>query len=202
MSSNWKPNRPAWLWRQRDSDDRIRGLGDAWTLHGESFEGEALLQEVCAESCDDMFFDVALACILALRVVADCIYRHSRAEDLSAELESLREYLAALDLTAVEFRSLAAITAALHPLQPARLADELLAMCRILIGHDLRAGARAFAELAHETAMAFEVPEARHAAALALGRLALLDECPRSARLWQGRAAVHQRRVVRRRSAY
>ncbi|HUP89547.1 MAG TPA: hypothetical protein VM100_09360 [Longimicrobiales bacterium] len=202
MSSNWKPNRPVWLWRERASDDRIRGLGDAWPLHSDAFEGEALLREVCDQSCDDMFFDVALACILVLRVVADCVRRHSRGEDLADELESLRDYNAELELTAVEFRAMSAITASLHPLQPAKLADELLVMCRILLGHDLRAGARAFAELAYETAMQFEVSDARHAAALALGRLALLEECPRSARLWQGRAGVHQRRVVRRRSTY
>lgn len=197
MSTKWTPNRPVWRWREPGAES-LRGLSDEWALNGERYEGSWICEEICIQD-EDANIDAPFACMLVIRVAANCVRRDLRGEDLCDDIAAVQEYVNALYLTPHERSCLALALQALHPLAPRRLGEQLLAAGTLFLTRDLRASARVCAELAYDTGRRFQLDDVAAAAALAISRLALLEESPRSSRLWRGRAAIFQRRERRER---
>ena len=78
----------------------------------------------------------------------------------------------------------------------ARLAEELLRECAAAGRAGLDGSARSLADLAYDAALAFELDAVAQGAALALARLATLQECPGAARKWQALGHTHGRQCA------
>jgi hypothetical protein len=86
---------------------------------------------------------------------------------------------------------------ALRTFDAQNVVEELLNVCAAAGAAGHEGSARGFAELAYQTATAGGLDEGANGAALALARLATLQEAPWSARKWNGFARVHKRRFAR-----
>ncbi|MGQ0562952.1 MAG: hypothetical protein ACT443_13895 [Gemmatimonadota bacterium] len=165
-------------------------------LDCEAFDGDWILSD-CARPLTTEIVIVCLARLLVVRVVADAVRRQMRSEDLCEDVSATRAYLADLAMNDAESGALDRLLAALTPFDPERITEELLAGCARAHAAGLDGSARCFAELAYETAALHRLDAGAQGAALAIARLATLDEAPRSARKWQARGYVHGRREAR-----
>jgi hypothetical protein len=165
-----------------------------WALDCEEFDGGWILND-----CGDSAYSaqpICLARLVVVGVAAHAIRRQRRGEDLRDDVAGARAYLAELDLTATTRRGLLRVLDALTPFDPARLAEELLNQCAVAGRAGLDGSARSLAELAYDAALAFELNAAAQGAALALARLATLQECPGAARKWQALGHTHGRQCA------
>lgn len=173
---------------------------EAWTFEFEAFDGAWALED-CAQARDDAGAVLCVARMLVTRVVADAVRRRIRSEDLDDDVASVEAYVNGLEIAPEARRALRHMLAALRPFDPGRVAEELLRGCAAATAEGHEGSARAFAELAYEAAAAHGVEAGAHGAALALARLATLQEAPWNARKWRAIARMHGRRSARRRFA-
>lgn len=173
-------------------------IAESWDLECETFDGLWILHEFEAELAED----VAAGClmlVLTVRVVANAVRRGLRGEDLRDDIVEVRDYMDAVRLRSKQHRQLQRLLGALVPFNPERVSEELLAASWLARRDRLDRAARSLAELAYGSARLASGSDAHaQCAALALSRLAWLDECPRAARKWRRIAYVHGRRAARR----
>ncbi|MGQ0813881.1 MAG: hypothetical protein ACT4O1_05390 [Gemmatimonadota bacterium] len=174
---------------------------ESWALDCEAFDGDWMLTD-CADQVRDEIIVLCVARMLVVRIVADAVRRQLRSEDLREDVAVARAYLAELELEAFDGRALDRLLAALTPFDPQRITDELLALCAAACTGGLNGSARCVAELAYETALFYGLDDAANGSALALARLAALQECPQTSRRWQARSHVHARRAAHKRFAH
>ena len=192
---NWANNTPPWR-RAAHDDGQLRGLPEWCDTEGERFDGAWLLQDGCA-SAHDSVYALCMARLLALRIVSITVKRQLRGEDVIDDVATAAAYVQALELDAVDAGALHRLLGALQPFQPAAVADELVGMAWSALRAELDGSARCCALMAYDCAYRFGAAEAAAGAARALALQAELQECPRTARRWRGRAYVHQGRALR-----
>jgi hypothetical protein len=124
-----------------------------------------------------------------------------RGEDLDEDISATADYLTTLRMSARHRRMLQRLLGALRPYDPACVVELLLAGCAAAAAGGTEAGARGLAELAYEAAAAHHLDAGAQGAALALARLAKLQEAPWSARMWSAIGRMHARRFARQRFA-
>lgn len=195
-----EPRPPVWRWIAESDSDEIRGLPDGFDLETEPFEGAWFYREAC-ERGDDAAMVVAVGRIVFMRLATDAVRRQMRGEDLQEGVAAALDYVIPLELDRTELRLLRRLAGSLVPFDPAAAADALLALSWSALRHDWMLSSRCFAELAYETGRSYGADSCAEGAARALARLAILEESPRAARRWRGRAAVLARRGHRHRSA-
>jgi len=189
---------PHWPRRNATDEDEVRGLPDGWVLEAERFEGAWFYEEACARGDDDAMAS-CVARILFHAVAINAVRRHARGEDISDAIAVAHGYLGPLDLAHAERTLFARLAHALNPFDPAAVTDALLGLAWRALAEDMYSSARNFAELAYETGISYGEDECAEAAARAVARLAILSECPRTARRYRGRAAVLRRRGLAKR---
>jgi len=167
-----------------------------WALDCEEFRGGWILAD-CGEGHPDDELRVCVARLAVVRVAANALGPQLRGEDLRDDVAMTREYIAALEMDPRRRRGLLRVLDALLPFDPARLAEELLNECVASGRSALDGSARSLAELAYDLALSHGLHASAQGAALALARLAALQECPRSARKWQALGVMHGRRAAR-----
>lgn len=201
MNANDKPDRirHEWAdrkprWPTRENGREIRLTLEWWALDGEEFDGAWMLEE-CST---DLHEGVAAQCIarmLVARLAGRAVRFAMRGEDLADDISATNAYLEQLRLAPIDLWSAKRILAALLPFDPERLVDELLRMSASAAGEGLDLSARSLAESAYDAASRHGHHRAAQSAALALSRLAKLQECPRASRRWRGVAYAHGRRA-------
>lgn len=185
-------------WRFHDELHTSRQALEAWSFDWEMFDG-AWIMDDCTADLDEELAARSLGLLVVVRVVASAVRRQLRAEDLSDDVAEALEYIEALCLSAHDSRQLCHLLGALTPFHPDRVAEQLLAAAWSAHAQRMDRTARSLSELAYETSCRYGGGNATaHGAALAIGRLARLDECPFTARRWRGIAYVHGRRAARR----
>jgi hypothetical protein len=167
-----------------------------WALDCEAFRGGWILAD-CGDGHPDNELRVCVARLAVVRVAANAVGRQLRGEDLRDDVAMTREYLAALEIDPCRRRGLLRVLDALVPFDPACLAEELLSECAASGRAALDGSARTLAELAYDAALSHDLHATAQGAALALARLAVQQECPRSARKWQALSTMHGRRAAR-----
>jgi hypothetical protein len=169
---------------------------EPWIFEFEAFDGAWSLLD-CADSAGDEAATLCMARVLVARVVANALRRGTRGEDLDDDIACTQEYLDGMQLHARDAGMFRRMLCALRPFDAEKVVEELLSVCAAAgpIGHE--GSARGFAELAYETAAARGLDETAHGAALALARLAKLQEAPWTARKWSAIARMHARRFAR-----
>lgn len=167
-----------------------------WSLECEDFRGGWILAD-CAASRPADELRLCVARLAVVRVVANALGPRLRGEDLRDDVTMTRAYLAELEIDPKRRRGLLRMLDALSPFDPARVAEELLTECATAGRAALEGSARSLAELAYETALLHDLHDTAQGAALALSRLATLQECPRNARKWQALSYMHGRRAAR-----
>lgn len=190
---------PAWRAIGQGDSDEIRGLPESFDYEAERFEGFWFYEEACARG-DDESMAVAVARIIFGKLATDAIRRRRRGEDLREEIAETLEYLKALTLTRSELGLLRRLADSLEPFDPSTVGDALVGLAWCALRFDWPLSARCFAELAYEAGRTYQEDNCAEGAARALCRLATLEESPRAARRWRGRAAVLARRNGRRRT--
>lgn len=170
-----------------------------WALDCEEFDGGWILADL-GDGHPDARQQECVARLAVVRVAANAIRRQVRGEDVSDDVAMTRAYLAELAIAPERRRALLRVLAALAPYDPARLAEELLNDCAAASRAGLLGSARSLAELAYEAALLHTLHVTAQGAALALSRLATLQECPRSARKWQALALLHGQRSAQARA--
>ena len=173
---------------------------ESWTFEFEGFDGGWALSD-CGDARDDDALALCLARTLVVGVVANAVRRQVRGEDLQESLEGAQAYLGALSIAPRDAQILHRLLASVTPFDPAAVIELLLQACARACGHGHEGGARGFAELAYEAAVANRLDMPASAAAFALARIAVLQEAPWSARQWRAIARLHTRRAVRERFA-
>jgi hypothetical protein len=171
---------------------------EPWIFEFEAFDGGWSLVDT-ADSTGHYAASLCFARVLVARVVANAVRRGIRGEDLADDIAITQSYLDGMHLHARDAGIFRRLLFALRPFDAANVVEELLSVCAAAgpLGHE--GSARGFAELAYETAAAGGLDEGACGAALALARLAKLQEAPWSARKWNSIARVHSRRFARRR---
>jgi hypothetical protein len=170
---------------------------EPWIFEFEAFDGAWSL--VDAAESTGAAASLCVGRLLVARVVANAVRRGVRGEDLEDDIANTQEYLDGMRLPARDAAMFRRLLCALRPFDAQKVVEELLGVCAATrtAGHE--GSARGFAELAYETATAGGLDEGAHGAALALARLATLQEAPWTARKWNAIARVHSRRFARRR---
>lgn len=174
-------------------------LSELWSLDIEQFSGERSFLDCCRAPRESLQAS-ALAWTLMMRATGFVVRNGVRGEDMFEELAMTRAYFDALELERAERSLLERMVNALHPLDGSALADGMLTLCWRAQRYGFTGSARSLAEFGYDSALAGGDDFAARSASLALARMATLDECPRAARRWTGRAFVHARRLERRRA--
>jgi hypothetical protein len=174
---------------------------EPWIFEFEAFDGAWSLGD-CADSAGDDGAALCVARVLVARVVANAVRRGARSEDLDDDVASTQVYLDGMQLAVRDAGTFRRLLRALRPFDAGAVVEELLKVCASAstVGHE--GSARGFAELAYETAAARGLDAGAYGAALALARLAKLQEAPWSARKWGAIARMHARRFTRGRFSY
>jgi hypothetical protein len=203
MDTRKKPDhiRHAWArrksrWPAREIGREIRLTTEWWSLDGEQFDGAWMLEE-CTSDLDAAAAAKCVARMLVARVAGRAVRFDARNEGLAADLSATNAYLEQLRLAPMDLWSAKRILAALLPFDSERLVTELLRMSAAASAEGLDLSARSLAHSAYDAAVRHAHQRAAQRAALALSRLAKLQECPRAARRWRGVAYVHGRRASR-----
>jgi hypothetical protein len=187
----WAGRKPRWP--ARENGRRIRLTLEWWALDGEEFDGAWMLAE-----CTNLQEAAAAHCIarmLVVRVAGRAVRFAARSEDLAADIAVTHAYLEQLRLAPIDLWSAKRVLSALLPFDPKRLIDGLLRMSATASGEGLDLSARSLAHVAYDAAVKHAYHRAAQSAALALARLAKLQECPRAARRWRGVAYAHGKRA-------
>ena len=171
---------------------------EPWIFEFEAFDGAWPLAD-CADSAGPDAAALCVARVLVVRVVANAIRRGMRAEDLDDDITCTQEYLDGMHLPARDAGMFRRMLCGLRPFDAGNVVEELLNVCAAAGPGGHEGSVRGFAELAYETATARGLDEGACGAALALARLARLQEAPWTARKWRAIARVHARRCARRR---
>jgi hypothetical protein len=169
---------------------------EPWIFEFEAFDGAWSLMD-CADAADHDGAALCLARVIVARVVANAVRRRARGEDLDDDLACTQECLDGMHLPARDASIFRRLLGALRPFDAGDVVEELLSVCAAAARRGHEGSARGFAELAYETATASGLDEGAHGAALALARLAQLQEAPWTARKWNAIARVHARRFAR-----
>lgn len=185
-------------WRFHDGVHTPRLALESWSFEWEWFDGAWILDD-CTGELDEGVAARCLALLIVMRIAANAIRRQLRGEDLSDDVTEALEYIEALALAANDSRQLRHLLNALTPFHPDRVAEQLLAVAWSAHEQRMDRTARSLSELAYETMTRYGGANGTaQGAALAIARLAQLDECPFTARKWRGLAYVHGRRAARR----
>lgn len=186
------------FWRSHDGIRTCRQRLEWWGFEWELFDGAWILTECEADLEEDVVAG-CLALVIVIRIVAHAVRWRRRGEDLSDDVAEACEYLAALPLRSPQSRQLRRLLGSLEPFHPERVGEELLAAAWQARRDGLDRAARSLVELAYHARVLYGGLDAvAQGAALAIARLAELDECSFTARKWRGIAYVHGRRAARR----
>lgn len=173
---------------------------EPWTFEFEAFDGARALSDGCDAVGEDAMA-VCLARVLVVRVVANAVHRQIRSEDLGEDVAGTRLYLSAMEIGEPDARVFDRLLGALTPYDPEAITEQLLCASVLALAHGQEGSARGLAELAYETAAAHRLDVGAQGAALALARIARMQEAPWNARKWRAIARLHTRQAIRRRFA-
>jgi hypothetical protein len=173
---------------------------EPWTFEYEAFDGARALSDSC-DAVDEAAMAVCLARVLVVRVVANAVHRQIRSEDLREDVAGTRLYLGEMLIPEKDARVFDRLLGALTPYDPDAITEQLLAASVLALARHQEGSARGLAELAYEAAAAHRRDEGAHGAALALARIASMQEAPWNARKWRAIARMHVRQAIRRRFA-
>ena len=187
--------RSAWRFEPATSDE-IRGLPEWWDTVGESFDGAWLIKQGRRARRPEQQA-LCFGRLIAIQTALTCIRRRVRGEDALDHIEVARAYIDELPLEATEARALHRLLDTLLPFNAAATAEELVGLAWSARRGGLHLAARSCALFAYECAITFDADAAAAGACRALSDLALMQECPRAARRWRGRAHVLSLRHVR-----
>lgn len=169
---------------------------EPWTFEFEAFDGARSLTDGCDAVGEDAMA-VCLARLLVVRVVANAVRRQIRSEDLREDVTGTRLYLSAMRIEKRDARVFDRLLTALTPYDPDAIVEQLLCASVHALSHDQEGSARGLAELAYETAAAQRLDVGAQGAALALARIATMQEAPWNARKWRAIARLHKRQAIR-----
>lgn len=173
---------------------------EPWSFEFEAFDGARALTDGC-EAAGEEALAVCLARVLVVRVVANAVHRQIRSEDLREDVAGTRVYLAEMGIEEEDARVFDRLLGALTPYDPDAIAEHLLRASARALALQHEGSARGLAELAYQTAAAHRLEMSAHGSALALARIATMQEAPWNARKWRAIARLHLRRAVRLRFA-
>lgn len=181
-------------WPARGHGREIRVTLEWWALDGEAFDGGWMMEDWHPD-LPDAEAAHGIARMLVAGVAGRAVRFAASGEGLAADISAADTYLEQLRLAPIDLWSAKRVLAALQPLDPERLIAELLCMSAGAARAGLDMSARSLAHGAYDAAVRHTCHRAAQSAALALSRLAKLQECPRTARRWRGVAYAHGRRA-------
>ena len=192
-ANGWADQRPAWR-KEFDERRELLHLPEWWETCGEVYDGAWLIRQG-RQSRSGAVRGMCVARFLALQLCAQCIRRRLLGEDADRHIARTRSYIHELPMPRQERKALKRLLATLLPYNPVMTADELVGLSWSAERAGLDMAAHSCALMAYECALSCASDDGAAAACRALSHIAFMQECPRAARRWRGRAHVHMRRA-------